>query len=315
MPTNQLGYLIADEEWWADMMVSILLALVSLLLVLSLTYTIFGIFWGFILGTDIWIVLVSFAVPYFSLSVPEVTGLMVQNYFKQSTQEDAFANMMVYPTGFHPRMPWKKIVSYIDLRQVTIPFNEDFPARNGVLIRFRGNVLYLPQIEWIPIYIAVSAETIKATLMSVVTSWLSQKVGRSKTPETARRQIRAFQEGLMRRFEEVKEELAKEERESGVGQIFERRLGINITRVVIADVGYAESYQKALTDRAGSAILQEVAVQWQTGGLSPKDAANAAFINAGKVRKTVTEFEGARDIARIIANGLVQAFAPRTHRK
>ena len=306
MPTNPLGYLITDEEWWMDMFINILIVLVGLLAILALTLLIFDPFWGFLIGVDVWLVLLGFALPYLSVAIPEATASMVQNYFVQPTETDAFANMRIYLTGWHPRKPWTRVVNYIDLRQVTVPLKEDFPAKNGVLVNFTGSTFYLPEPRWVPVYIAVSAETIKTALTETVTSYLSQEMANKKTPESARRSIKKFQDGTLSYLEEVKQQLAQKERETGLGLTFERRLGVNVTNVLIGDVGYDQKYQDALNSRARGGILQEMAAGWKD--LTPKDAANAAFIVNGDVKKEIIEYEGAPEIARIIAESLIEAF-------
>lgn len=295
MKTNPEGYLVTMDGWYARLIFAIVFATI-VAFVIPLLMPIFGPFWGFVIGISIWIVTLTQAAEFFFVAVPEVTGLItIMQLFKRPTIEDEFANYRVFPTGLHPRFPWERVTTYIDLRQIPVLFKEDIPAKDGVLVTFRGSNFYLPLIKWLPVYIAVSKATIETAIKDVTTSYLTSKMRDIETAEEARAQAHGIEEGLKTHLELTKEE-----------QSYEKRFAIDVVLSQIADVNFNDAYTKAVNDRAIAKTLQQVADELIKRGISPKEAMNFALINAGKIKKDITELEGLRDVAEIVAKAVIE---------
>lgn len=147
-------------------------------------------------ATAIWIYLLGRALPYFLVSVPEVTSLIAINLFGGELKE--------YQTGIHLRFPWEQVKpgNYITLRIFAKDFakGETYPALDGVMLHVVWGFQYRGMRGNIGKYIAVDKTVIDGGLHDIGSSFLAQ-IFANLTAETARKNIKRIENCVKGHFE------------------------------------------------------------------------------------------------------------------
>jgi hypothetical protein len=233
---------------------------------------------GLGLGTAFWIWVAGQALPYFSVSVPEVTGLVTINYLT--------GNMKTYATGFQFRFPWEQVKygNYINLRMMTTDnMQETFPCADGPVVIVKWANQYRTTVKKLPAYISVSEAIINRGLNEVSSGSLSLKI-RSMNSEEIRSQAKKkeLEEAVFHDFETATIEDPNNPGRTGrIDEIY----GIDITLVPISDVDFEQSYQEARSTDQVMSRLRGTARKIREdsdGSITDKDALDATLIVAGK---------------------------------
>ena len=132
----------------------------------------FLMFWGAIL-------LIFFAlVPFISVNVPAVTGLVLLNVFKDAgpKQKD---NLRPVGPGIHLKWPWESVreENFFLLELVTEKFEETYAAWDGPLMLAKVSFQYQPTVKRLLAFIAVDKTTINEGFKGVFSSFLSETIG------------------------------------------------------------------------------------------------------------------------------------------
>ncbi len=232
------------------------------------------------IGFPIGIALVSYCIPYFMVSVPEVCGLLTIN-LKNS-------ELRAYGTGVHFRYPWEQVKkgNFINMRLITKTVEEDYPTANGPVLKVKWSFQYRPTLEGLVRYIAVDESTINDGFVHIGSSFFgSQLINRSAEENKAN--VKELEEKLQASFEDDRfiddRELARN---------IEDLYGVNLIEVSLAIVDYEDNYQKVKTSEAVAEKIKDIASNLKEGDISYKDAKNLALIINGDVKKHVQEVEG-----------------------
>ncbi|TSC54948.1 MAG: hypothetical protein LiPW30_414 [Parcubacteria group bacterium LiPW_30] len=251
-----------------------------------------------------WLLAVSHFLPYFLVSVPEVTSLITVNLFGGELKE--------YPTGIHFKYPWEQTKSgnYINLRIFAKEFEkgETYPALDGVMLHVVWSFQYRGMKGNIGKYIAVDKTVIDRGLHDIGSSFLAQIIA-NLTAETARKNIKRI-EGCMKGHYEhelsldlqmpatlpggTEEEVRKKREKLVIKKIdeylksinaldkerrealerhedpklasYEEKYGIDLILVAISDVDYDPVFQQALSARETAKKIKETAKTLQEKG-------------------------------------------------
>ncbi|MFA6077487.1 MAG: SPFH domain-containing protein [Candidatus Paceibacterota bacterium] len=144
----------------------------------------------------IWLLLLGRSLPYFLVSVPEVTSLITVNLFGGELKE--------YQTGIHLRFPWEQVKpgNYINLRIFAKDFEkgETYPALDGVMLHVVWGFQYRGMRGNIGKYIAVDKTVIDGGLHDIGSSFLAQ-IFANLTAETARKNIKRIENCVKGHYE------------------------------------------------------------------------------------------------------------------
>ncbi len=261
-----------------------------------------------------WFLSVGKTLPYFLVSVPEVTALITVNLFGGELKE--------YQTGINFRFPWEQVKAgnYINLRIITQDFEkgESYPALDGVMLDIKWSFQYRGMKGNIKKYITVDETVIESGLHNIGSSFLAQIIA-NLTAETARQNIKRIEQCMKAHYEheepldlrlETTPETREEREKAILGKIdvyldglkgkprgkasFEEQYGIDLILIAISDVDYEDKFQKALSSREVARKVKETArvLQEKSGAsvgeaLSDKDAMDAAMVINKDVVRTV----------------------------
>jgi len=222
----------------------------------------------------IWLVLMALSVDKFLLSVPEITGLLTVDVFTGALRP--------YGTGFHLRYPWEQVKAgnYINLRIITEPIEESYPAQDGPSMLTKWSFQYRPRLDMLARYISVDDRTIKEGLKDVGSSILSANIAQVPAADCKKNQ------------QQVEEELKKEFQD--LHPTPAELYGIDLIRVSLADVDYEPTVQAVRASEQVAARLRAIAaaIRTENPAISQKDAMNLALIIHGNIKKDVVEVEG-----------------------
>lgn len=300
MEKEALDLNLEDSEYWewhksgqrGRMSFAFFVWLASFLLFNNITIGILGIFgigvfWSILIGVSLWFVVMGYTIRYFMISVPEVTGLVTINLFKDGT-------MRSYPSGLHFAYPWEqaKEGNFITLRLITKSHDESYPSQDGPIMIAKWSYQYRPNLRLLPKYIAVDESTIDKGITDVGSSILSQQIAVKDAIDCKKKQ--GDIQGKLKELFETKERTESEGRtktreSSGVEQLY----GIDIIKVALADLDYDEEFQKVRSSEQISARLKDMAGKLKEGKqITDKDALNAALIINKNATKHIQEVEG-----------------------
>lgn len=242
-------------------------------------------FLGVGLGTAFWLWAIGHALPYFSVSVPEVTGLVTVNYLT--------GGMKAYGTGFHFRYPWEQVKAgnYINLRMMTTDnMQETFPCADGPVVIVKWSIQYRTSVEKLPAYISVDERIINSGLNEASSSFLALKIREMKSEDirgTGKKQ--ELEKDLFKEFQGQATVKHPGGRKGTVEEIY----GIDIVLIPIADVDFESGYQEA---RSADQIMKKFretasAIRKDSDGtITDKDALDNVLMVAGKgVKKEVRQ--------------------------
>lgn len=251
-----------------------------------------------------WFLATSRFLPYFLVSVPEVTSLITVNLFGGELKE--------YQTGIHFRYPWEqaKLGNYINLRIFAKEFEqgETYPALDGVMLHVVWSFQYRGMKGNIGKYIAVDKTVIDRGLHDIGSSFLAQIIA-NLTAETARKNIKRIEGCMKGHYEhelsldlqmpatlpgDTEEEVRKNREELVIGNIdkyltdigaldnerkqalargeppklasYEEKYGIDLILVAVSDVDYDPVFQQALSAREVARKIKETARTLQEKG-------------------------------------------------
>jgi len=236
--------------------------------------------YSIIIGVVAWFIALAYWHSLFLVSVPEVTGLVTINLLT--------GELRPYGTGLHFRFPWEQVKegNFINLRIVTQERSEDYPSKDGPVLKVKWSFQYRSTVKGLPKYIAVDETTVNTGFGDVGSSFLGAKIASEKA-ETCVNTREAIEKALQKEFENVEEENI--EKKHNLEQLY----GVDLLRVSLADIDFEQKYQGARSTQATAIKLKEVAGQIQEGKkIGDKDAFNAAMIINGDVKKTIQEVEG-----------------------
>ncbi len=222
---------------------------------------------GFAFG----LIVMSFTINAFLVSVPEITGLITVNVLL--TEQEA---LNIYGTGMHFRFPCEQVKkgNFINLRQVTVSIEETYPSKDSLML-CKIEFQYTPSLEGLGRYISASASTIQTGLSAIVGSVLSSQIS-SRTSQEAK----VDQEKI--------ETLVKEKiTESNPTPL--KMYGIVIDRVSLKDLDYDAATQVALSSQKVALLVQDIAKAMRIDhpDMSGREAMDYALVIGGQVKKQI----------------------------
>ncbi len=324
VPTTPLtrrrhSYLITEQEhtvnalWALVCWVLSLIAIVLVVLVVSKSS-----YWSLIIGVFIWILVMTNkrCLRVFMLAVPEATGAITINRLVHVTTADPYANQRVYPVGLWFKLPPEQVKDglFINLRIVSQPYQEDFPAGDDVVLAMRGGFIYRSPLELLPRYVAVDDTVINGSLVDMTTSLLLQEIVQGPA-HVGRGKVKEWQDALLAMLGDTTTAfpmLRAQERDlllrQGLNANFEDLFGIDFISVLIADADYEMEYQKSLNQQARGLLLERRAneIKDRHPAMSELDAHNVALLEFGLVTKNIWELSGATPLFNTLGNSLGQ---------
>jgi uncharacterized protein YnzC (UPF0291/DUF896 family) len=230
---------------------------------------------------------ISRTLKFFTLSVPEVTGLLTINLLKDG-------EMRPYGTGLHFRYPWEQIKegNYINLRIVTSEkIKQTYPSLDGIVMLAEWTFQYIARLRLLGKYIAVDETTINKGLTDVGSGLLSSMIANRKA-EDCKKDQEKLRKDFVGDFEKT---IIKE---NTMDTKLEDHYGVDITTVSLADLDYEKKFQNVKTSEQVANKIKDIAKNLQRTGESKeerikyKDALNSALIINGDISKSVQEVEG-----------------------
>jgi len=247
--------------------------------------------------TGICLVVLGAILPFVLVLIPEVTGLVVLNFFT--------GNLRGIGPGLHFKFPWEIVrkENFFSLELVTRGVEETYAAADGPQMKVRWSIQYRPDGRNLTQYITVDKTTIERGFSDVISSALSSVIG-GKQAEEARTQIKEIEKTVLEALE-VEQMKSHGANTSAKGKL-EEEYGINFVLFKIADIDFSDDYQQA---RAGKARMQAIIdaaskIAVDKDGKPTKDAMNAVLVEQGRAKKNIFEVENLSDAA----SAVVRAF-------
>lgn len=173
---------------------------------------------------------VSFAIrsykPYI-VSVPGVVGLV--------TESALGGEFYVYPSGIHFKYPWERVrkENFYSLETITRSYKEDFVSKDDGIVQAKGSFDYHADINNLVNYHKISEKTIVDGFRNLIKQGLTVQIV-DKNAEDARKKTGEIKDAL--------EMLYK-----GKHHEKEQEYGVQFTDITLADIGYDDETQKALS--------------------------------------------------------------------
>lgn len=228
-----------------------------------------------LLGGALGLFLVAMSFKTFTVSVPEVTGLLTVNTLSNGEP-------IPYGPGLHVRYPWEQVKegNFINLRLITKRKTETYPSKDGSLLLVDWSYQYRTRVDLLPIYITVDEETIEGGLTDVGSSILSANIA-EKNADDCKAEQQEFEQELWEEFCEMK-------------PTPEELYGVELVRVSLADMDYEASVQGV---RASEAVTQRLlliaaAIKEDNPGIGDEAAMSMALVINGNMQKRVQAVEG-----------------------
>ncbi|KKU91596.1 MAG: hypothetical protein UY23_C0001G0202 [Candidatus Jorgensenbacteria bacterium GW2011_GWA1_48_11] len=258
----------------------------------------FLMFWGAIL-------LIFFAlVPFISVNVPAVTGLVLLNVFKDAgpKQKD---NLRPVGPGIHLKWPWESVreENFFPLELVTEKFEETYAAWDGPLMLAKVSFQYQPTVKRLLAFIAVDKTTINEGFKGVFSSFLSETIGarelggQESGSVFVRTHVKVVEQAVTDKIDTYKV-MANGEQTSAKEKL-EDLYGVNFRLFNVADIDYSPDYQQARSGKARMGVVTETAKQLIEATIadgkptiSGKEAVNLVLVEQGKAKKSIVEVEG-----------------------
>lgn len=252
----------------------------------------------------LWITLIGTSFPFFTVLVPEVTGLIALNFFT--------GELHPFGPGLQFKYPWDIVrdENFIPLEIVTKDHKEDYAAKDGPMMKVKWSYQYVPNAGRLDRFIAVDESTIDRGFTDVISSILSEVIG-GRLSEEAREKVEEIQREVLRRLEAM---VAKANGQTvGMQEKLERQYGVNFKLLAIADIDFSEDYQQARSGQARMAVIVKTAKMIdERGGKPTKDAMNTVLVEQGKAKKNIFEVEGLPQAARSVADAISRTFKGRS---
>ena len=185
-----------------------------------------------LIGAGISLVVLGTIAPFFLVLVPEVTGLVVLNYFT--------GKLRAIRPGLRPRWPWEVVRkdNYFSLELVTREvLEETYAAKDGPQMKVKWSIQYRPDEGKLTSYIAVDATTIEKGFRDVISSALSAEIA-NMDAEPARRGIKAIEQAVLRALE--KEPMRSHGMDASTKEKLEGEYGVNFVLFKIADIDFSD---------------------------------------------------------------------------
>lgn len=301
--TAERSYLITPEGHRARIYTALIIWASGLpLTILTLLLLFRNWYWACFIGAALWVVVVGYGVmrKIFVVSVPEVTGAILQNLWVRVTNNDPYANQTVFPQGWWFKYPWEQVKEgmYINLRIVQQDYTEDAPAADGPKVFYRGGFIYRPLLSLLPRYVAVDDTVINQGLVDLTTSLLSRLIAEGTAAE-ARESIDIYQIALVDMFNDPLSALrmadARErhllEDIMHLPPTFGNLFGIDFLAAVVGDVDYEDAYQTSLSKRAQSDLIEQVRRRLALT-MSAENASDTALVQFGIVKRETFRLDG-----------------------
>ncbi|HXF44106.1 MAG TPA: hypothetical protein VNK70_01445 [Candidatus Paceibacterota bacterium] len=238
---------------------------------------------------------------FFTVLVPEVTGLIVLNFFT--------GELFAFKPGLHFKYPWDIVrdENFFPLELVTKGHEETYAAKDGPMMKVKWSYQYWPDENRLTDFIRVDNSTIDAGFVDVFSSILSEVIGgwersdptgKMEWSESVRREVMAVETEVIHRFQDLKLYQVRGNSVSGKDKL-EEQYGVNFKLFKIADIDFSEDYQQARSGKARMAVITATAKQLidatAVNGqptISGKEAANLVLVEQDKAKKNIVEVEG-----------------------
>lgn len=243
---------------------------------------------GFGFGTAAWVFVMGRIFRYFTVSVPEVTGLV--------TVDLLTGNMHTYGTGLKFRSPTEQVKegNFINLRTMkTDDKQETFPCKDGPVVQVKWSSQYKTSVEQLSQYITVDEEIINKGINEVTSSFLALKI-RGMNSEAIRgvETKSELEQSVLEHFRNSATVPMKDEGGIVHEVPIEKAYGIKILMITIADVDFEVDYQKA---RSADQVMKKYketadAIAKGDGSISNKDALDNVLMVAGQgIKKNISQ--------------------------
>lgn len=274
-----------------------LLLLVTSALAVSL---LFGIY-GFVLGLCLGLAVLGKTLQHFVVFVPKKSALLVLNVLNKNNRDEGEIRVLL--SGLNFKYPWEQIYpdGRFSLKETRVSFSEKFPASDGPMVSVNGSFSFAPDPRNPErlLQFFLSQDIVLQMALDKIGGYLSQLISKKKAV-TARNQMKQISEMVTCYFDGDRNDSDEEARGTKEVERLEKRYGIVLGTVTVANIGYEESFQKARATREATKTLRKAADDARkpgkdgSGGIPPAKAWDNVLVVHGVVKKQthVQEVEG-----------------------
>lgn len=183
------------------------------------------------IATTVWLFLNKFTLKLFFVSVPAFVGLVTLSYLG--------GEKYVYQSGIHIKYPWESATpdDYYSLELMTVPFEEDFVANDGAVVKVKGSFRYYPDINNLITYASINESTIAIGFTDTMKKLLTIEISGKKALEarTKADDIRIKIDSNYNNSDGTVKDAPDE-----------KKFGVQFEGFTLADIGYSDRTQNIL---------------------------------------------------------------------
>ena len=178
-------------------------------------------------GLATWLGFVALSFPFFVVSVPEVTGLIVLNLIT--------GKLKALAQGLRFKYPWDKVreENFFLLKLVTERHEEDYAAKDGPKMKTKWSYQYIPDRRRLDAYITVDHSTIDDGFTDIISGILSEVVGKKEAVK-ARTDLEEIQKEVLTTLEARR--VRARGKEVTLSEKLENQYGVDFKVFAIADI-------------------------------------------------------------------------------
>lgn len=255
------------------------------------------------------VALIGGTFPILTVFVPEVTGLVLVNFFT--------GELRTVGTGLNFKWPWEmaREKNFFSLELVTKEVKEKtFAAKDGPLMQVKALFQYYTDIRLLHQRIKVDESTIEEGVNGVISGLISYAIG-NENAEDARLKIKEIEKTVIDELKMPSVEVHKQL--ISPKENMENRNGINFVLLTIEDIDFPEDYQEIRSAAARMEKLSQMTKDFKNqftdpvtkqSGITDKEALNAALVEQQKAKKNIFEVEGS--LASTVGGMIIKKFIP-----
>lgn len=192
------------------------------------------------IATTAWLFLNKFTLKWFFVSVPAFVGLVTLSYLG--------GEKYVYESAIHIKYPWESATldDYYYLGLITVPFVEDFVAKDGAVVKVKGSFMYYPDINNLITYASIDESTIAIGFTDTMKRLLTVEISQLKALE-ARTKTDDIKIKIDSRYNNP-DGTVKDAPD-------EKKFGVQFEGFTLADIGYSDRTQNILESEFDAASI------------------------------------------------------------
>lgn len=230
------------------------------------------------IATTAWLFLNKFTFKLFFVSVPAFVGLVTLSYLG--------GEKYVYSSGIHIKYPWESATldDYYSLGLITVPFVEDFVAKDGAVVKVKGSFRYYPDINNLITYASIDESTIAIGFTDTMKRLLTVEISQLKALE-ARTKTDDIKIKIDSRYNNP-DGTVKDAPD-------EKKFGVQFEGFTLADIGYSDRTQNILEsefDAASIAANEDFVGKGSDGKISDAGRTDAMILR-GIIPKEIKTIE------------------------